>query len=291
MDIPEKKTEETLADVRHRILETLSPRYGVGEADAMARLVMTHLKGWDFPTLLANENREASDYVKGRADEIIEQLLRDVPIQYALGETTFYGLKLKVGPGVLIPRPETEELVEWIVKDNQQPDLDVIDLCTGSGAIAAALARNLRFARVEAVDVSPEAVEVARGNFVDLKLKVEVREADVFTLELPSEAFDIIVSNPPYVDLSEKAGMEPNVVDHEPHLALFVPDDDPLVFYRRIGTIALDALRPGGRLYFEINPRHASDLRRLLEEMGYGDTEIMKDVHGRDRALKAVKKG
>lgn len=277
----------TLAQVRMVLKDALAPKYGEGEAAAMARKVLMHLKGWDLPHLLADENREASDYVRGRAGEILDALLRDVPLQYALGETSFYGLSLKVAPGVLIPRPETEELVDMIVKENQKPDLRVLDLCTGSGAIALALARNLPYSEVTAVDVSPEAVKIARENAEKLKAKVEIICDDVFRW-MPQGEFNIMVANPPYVDESEKVGMDANVLNYEPHIALFVPDDNPLLFYRRIAAMGEEALAAGGRLYFEINPRHAGELKAMLESLDYVDVRLMKDVHGKVRFATAT---
>lgn len=289
MNVSDLSQASSLSDVRVALRHLLTPKFGEREATAMARLILMNLKGWDLTHLMANEYKEASDFIKGRSGEILDQLLQDVPIQYALGETTFYGLKLKVGPGVLIPRPETEELVDIIVKENRGSDLRVLDLCTGSGAIAIALARNLPFSEVDAIDISSEAIAIAEENASLLKVKVNIRRGDVFNIKLPREKYNIIVSNPPYVDESEKAGMEPNVLNYEPHTALFVPEDNPLIFYREIAKIALDALLPGGKLYFEINPRHASQLKSLLENFGYREVEIMRDVHGKERFAKAVK--
>lgn len=277
------QSAHTLADVRALLRNGLTPHYGEREAAAMARAILMHLKGWSLTRLLADEDREASDFVKGRSDEIFRLLMQDVPLQYALGDTTFYGLKLKVRPGVLIPRPETEELVDLIVSENRKSDLEVLDLCTGSGAIAIALARNLPFSRVEATDISPQAVEVARENATELKVKVAIKQSDVFNLELPADRYDIIVSNPPYVAESEKATMEPNVLNHEPHIALFVSDENPLIFYRHISMLAAKALVPGGRLYYEINPLYAPSLKEMLESLGYQDIRIIKDIHGKDR--------
>lgn len=277
------KDSATLADVRRALQQALAAKYGEREATAMSRAVLMQLKGWDLTRLLANEDREASDFIKGRSQEIFSLLMKDVPLQYALGETNFYGLKLKVAPGVLIPRPETEELVDLIVKENKRSDLEVLDLCTGSGAIAIALARNLPFSRVEAVDISPEAIKIAGENIADLKVNVKLRKDDVFTLTLPSSNYDIMVSNPPYVAESEKTDMEHNVLDYEPHEALFVKDDDPLVFYKRIADLAVKALVPDGKLYFEINPLFANRLIHLLKDLGFRDIRIIKDIHGKER--------
>ena len=280
----ENKHSTTLADIRTRLRQRLTPKYGEREATAMARTILMQLKGWKHLTdLMANEDREASEYIKGRTEEIFALLMNDVPLQYALGETSFYGLKLKVGPGVLIPRPETAELVDIIVEENRKSDLEVLDLCTGSGAIAIALARNLPFSRVEAIDISPAAVSIARENAKELKTGIEIKQADIFSLNLPDDRYDIIVSNPPYVTESEKTAMEANVVNYEPHEALFVSDEDPLVFYRRIGDMAKEALKPGGKIYFEINPLFALRLRQMLETKGFKDIRIIRDIHGKDR--------
>lgn len=281
--------EKTIDDVRRELRAALTAKYGEGEASAMADIIIMHLKGWSRAQMLADGNREASDYIKNRSAEILRDLLRDRPLQYILGETAFYGLKLKVGEGVLIPRPETEELVDLIVKANRRADLRVLDICTGSGAIALALARNLPFAKVEAIDISPKAIEYARENAQNLKVRLTLEQADVFSLSLPQGAYDIIVSNPPYVGESEKNGMEPNVIDYEPHEALFVPDADPLRFYRRIAEISRDALRPGGMLYFEINPLHEVELAGMLKSLGYSDVEVLKDIHEKPRFAIAQK--
>lgn len=280
----------TIGALRRQLRSRLTPKYDEREASAMARIIIQNLKGWSMEQLLASEDTfTASDYLLNRSNEIITALLDDVPLQYALGETQFYGLTLRVGPGVLIPRPETEELVDLIVKDNGDPDLEVLDLCTGSGAIALALARNLSFPSVAGIDVSQKALKYARENAESLKAKVRFDQKDIFTLYLPDESLDIMVSNPPYVDESEKTDMEPNVLRHEPEEALFVPDEDPLLFYRKISMLATEALKPGGRLYFEINPRHARELQNLLVADGFTEINLIKDVHGKERFISAQK--
>lgn len=284
------ESASSIADVRLALREALAPKYGEGEAAAISRLVMMTLKGWDLPRLMANEEREAGSSLKARAADILVKLQNDMPVQYALGEASFYGLKLAVGPGVLIPRPETEELVDIIVKENPGADLRVLDLCTGSGAIALALARNLPFSKVVGVDISEKALAYALQNAQKLKAGVKFVKDDVFSMRLPAESFDIIVSNPPYVGLSEKAAMERNVLDYEPAEALFVADDQPLIFYKAIIGLARTALAKGGRLYFEINPLHSRQLRASLEGAGFSDVEIIKDTHGKDRFASAILK-
>lgn len=277
----------SLGEVHLALRRSLSPKYGDREAATMARMIMMSLKKWDLPHLLANEDREASSYVKARAQEILSDLLKDMPIQYALGEASFYGLTLKVAPGVLIPRPETEELVDIIVHDNKESDLKVLDLCTGSGAIALALARNLPFSDVTAIDVSPIAVEITRENAENLKISLHVLQEDIFKFVPTETRYDIIVSNPPYIAASESRDMEPNVLNYEPHSALFVPDDDPLLFYRRIAEIALTSLSPRGKLYLEINPLFKDELKALLEGKGFDNIDFIKDFRGKVRFVKA----
>lgn len=276
---------EVTADLRRR----LTPKFGEGETRAIIRLIFHHLKGWNATDLVINEDKPLSEFTLRRIEEIVARLFNDEPIQYITGEAYFYGMDLSISPGVLIPRPETEELVDLVVKQNQTPDLRILDACSGSGAIAIALARNIPFASVDALDLSDKAVELSTLNARKLKAKINVLKEDIFNYNPPRESLDIIVSNPPYIDESEKSAMQPNVLLYEPHEALFVPDSDPLVFYRRIADIGSDALRPGGKIYFEINPRHADQLVVLLKEKGFREPEIHLDIHGRKRFLSAIR--
>ena len=269
----------------------LSPIYGSWETKAISRLIFHNLKGWNATDLIIHEGDEISDYIAGKIEEILRRLDREEPIQYILGEGRFYGMNLKVGRAVLIPRPETEELVDIIVKQNaSKQDLRVLDIGTGSGAIAIALARNLPFSRVTALDISPDALEIARENATALKTDINFINDDVFKWVPGEDTFDIIVSNPPYVDESEKRAMERNVIDYEPHTALFVPDANPLIFYSRIAEIASNSLAAGGTLYFEINPRHCDELLSLLRNEGFSDVEIFRDIQSRLRFISAKKK-
>lgn len=279
----------TLEEVRRNLRKALAEKYDEREAGNMAMLIMQHLKGWSVVQVLANESREASEYIVNSAREIITKLMSDMPLQYALGEAHFYGLSLKVVPGVLIPRPETEQLVDLIVKENDRPDLAVLDLCTGSGAIAIALARNLPFSKVEAVDISPVAVKTALENAENLNTRITVRKGDIFSMSFLPDSFDIIVSNPPYIVESEKIDMAPNVLKFEPEEALFVPDNDPLKFYDRTARIGLEALKSDGKLYFEINPLFSERLKTMLLNLGYVRVEIIKDINGKDRFATALK--
>ena len=249
-----------------------------------------------------------ADLLMGREEHIDEEelrllqqrLLAGVPVQYVIGKTQFYGRCFYVEPCVLIPRPETEELCRHIL--DRTPNTwhgDILDIGTGSGCIAVTLAAELQFAKVTAWDISPEALVIAarnaRCNGVLTGRRVQYRNDVVFqlhdALNPPSALarWDIIVSNPPYVCEAEKATMQPNVLDHEPHLALFVPDDDPLRFYRAIGQYAMKALRPGGQLFFELNEHLANETKELLLAIGFNDIIIYKDQYLKDRFIRACR--
>lgn len=276
-----------MRDTLKKLRDALRPIYGNRETEAIIRIIFHYVKGWDTTGMIIHEPDLLSPFVKSEIDAILERLLKHEPIQYITGEARFHGMDLHVTPDVLIPRPETDELVDIIADDaGETADLRVLDIATGSGCIAIALCRTLRFPRVEALDVSEAAIKVAEENATKLKANVRFINADIFEWQPKSGSLDIIVSNPPYIDESEKKDMEPNVLDYEPHSALFVPDSDPLVFYKRIADIASDALAAGGGLYFEINPRHAGELADLLTAKGFADATVIKDSYGKDRFIK-----
>ena len=279
-----------MRDTLKKLRTALRPLYGNRETEAIIKLIFHYVKGWNTVDILTHEPDTLSPFIRSEIDGILKRLLNYEPIQYITGEARFHGLELHVTPDVLIPRPETSELVDIIVgKAGETTDLRVLDVATGSGCIAVALARALLFPKVTALDISAPALEVARRNAADLKVKVEFIEADIFTWTPDGAKYDIIVSNPPYIDESERASMERNVLDYEPSSALFVPDDDPLRFYRRITQLAASALVAGGRLYYEINARHADQLAREIAGDGFSDVEIVKDSFGHDRFITAVK--
>ena len=260
------------------------------EARANVRMAVMELKSWSQVDLAIKSGEEISDFMLGKLNAVVDRLVAGEPIQYILGYADFYGMRFAVNPSVLIPRPETAELVDLIVSDaGRQPDLSVLDLCTGSGCIAVALARNLPFSRVEAVDISADALSVARTNSAALRAFVSFLQADVLTMTPPAAPeFDIIVSNPPYIPESDRADMDRNVLEHEPSIALFVPDADPLRFYDAITRYASQALRPGGYLYFEINPDFSDRIVSNLRAAGYDDVCAVRDIHGRYRFVKAL---
>lgn len=215
------------------------------------------------------------------------KLKNQIPIQYIVGETAFYGLLFKVDKNVLIPRPETEELVEWIIKNHKKDDsLKILDIGTGSGCIAISLAKNLPNAKVSALDISEEALNVAKNNAAMNQVKVDFVQADILTIEKLSTNFDIIVSNPPYVRETEKARMQQNVLSNEPHLALFIKDENPLLFYDKIAELAKKHLTKNGVLYFEINQYLGMETVDLLESKGFKNVELKKDIYGVDRMVK-----
>lgn len=280
---------KTIAELVRFIRNQLVPIYGEGETKGMISLIFQNLKNWDLTNLIINYDLPASEYLKDSVSSILDRLKAGEPIQYILGKANFYGLYLNVNKSTLIPRPETEQLVDMIVKKYSRiSDLRILDIGTGSGAIAIALARNLPFSKLTAIDISKDAVKVAEENADSLKCNdIKFITADIFKFEPYPESFDIIVSNPPYICLSEAEEMEDNVLEHEPHSALFVPDDDPLRYYRHIAMIAKNGLSPNGSLFFEINPLYSDQLKRLLEKSGFSDVEITKDTFNRERFISA----
>lgn len=272
---------QSIAETRKR----LEPHYSDGEARALVREILFRLKGWTPVDIAVKADEPVSGFIQSKISEAVDRLLRDEPVQYIFRRATFYGLDFTVTPDVLIPRPETAELVDIIVGDHSgQSDLRVADLCTGSGCIACALARNLPFAEVTAIDISEPAIAVARENASQLKVDVDVRRDDVLALTPPeAPLYDIIVSNPPYITQSEKTSVDANVLLYEPHSALFVPDTYPLLFYEAIGLYAVKALAPRHSLYLEINPLHAEALRDMLARQGWHDIDLRRDTSGKLR--------
>lgn len=285
----EKVDGITVGELSRQMVASLAGEYGSGEARAMVRLIFHALKGWDQTAMIVNSDRHVSDYIRQKIDGIMSRLTAGEPLQYILGEARFYGMDLKVTPDVLIPRPETAELVDLIVSENKESDLRVLDIGTGSGAIAIALSRNLIFPEVTAVDISRPALGVAAENARSLHARINFMHEDIFRYEPDVDSFDIIVSNPPYIAEFEKKDMSRNVLEHEPAGALFVPDATPLVYYSRIADVGQTALAPGGKLYFEINPLYAAELQGLLEADGYDDIRIMEDSQRKKRFAYACK--
>lgn len=258
------------------------------EVQAMIRIICEDVFNYDPVDVALRQESELPDFVAERISDIISRLRRHEPLQYIVGTALFHGHKFKVTPAVLIPRPETEQLVDLIVDENTASDLRVLDMGTGSGCIAISLARALKFAQVDAFDISQDALAVARENAADLKVKVRLFQSDMLAPQ-PAARYDIIVSNPPYICWSERESMERNVLDYEPGQALFVPDNDPLLFYKAIAPYAAQSLECGGRLYLEINQRFGNEVKRLLEACGLDEVRIIEDSFGRVRFAAAVR--
>lgn len=273
-----------------KIKEVLSPLYSTGEIKNIVRIIFENIKNYSQVDIIMNQDEILSQFIKDKVDMILKRLVNHEPIQYIFNEAYFQGLTLKVTPDTLIPRPETEELIDIIVKENNQSDLHVLDIGTGSGAIAIALAKSLKFPIVDAIDISQKAIDIAQENAKAHKVKINFIMNDILSAEIPTNSvYDIIVSNPPYITLREKDSMEPNVLDYEPHTALFVPDNDPLMFYRAITHYAVYALNPGGRIYFEINSLYGKETAKLLSDNNFIDVDIIKDMYGLDRFVSAAK--
>lgn len=271
------------------IRSRLQPYYTAEEVSALSRIVCCDLFGQAPTDYYLGKDIALSPKKEQELEDILQRLSRFEPLQYIEGRTLFLGREFWVAPGVLIPRPETEELVELMLKEIPA-DARILDVGTGSGCIAISLAKELPEALVTAWDVSPEALNVARANARKLQADVRFVECDVLACQVDEVGqYDVIVSNPPYVTEAEKADMEPNVLQWEPSLALFVPDDDPLRFYRRIAVLGRDMLADGGRLYFEINRAYGREMVEMLRAMGYVGVRVEKDLSQNDRFVIAEK--
>jgi release factor glutamine methyltransferase len=279
----------TIKHYRDYFIQELTSLYDVGEAESFFYLILEakhQLKRVDIalqPDIAFSETELES------WSSILEQLKKEIPIQYILGVTHFYGLEFEVNSAVLIPRPETEELVDWIIQNSklkaQNSKLKILDIGTGSGCIGIALAKNLPNAQVFALDVSEKALATAKKNAEKNQVQLTfIHQSILETVDLAQE-FDIIVSNPPYVRELEKLEIKNNVLDNEPHLALFVEDNDALIFYRKIAQLAQKNLNPKGQLYFEINQYLGQETLNLLLEMGFKNSVLRQDIYGNDRMI------
>jgi release factor glutamine methyltransferase len=272
------KIQQAYQDSIHR----LAKAYDAREAQSLSRIVFEDVFGITNPAREGELDTEAT----AQLEDILIQLLAGRPLQYILGQADFYGLKFRLNEHTLIPRQETEELVYWILEQHTPAAaLKVLDIGTGTGCIPIALKKHRPNWRASALDVSAEAIAVAQDNARSLGVDVHFQEQDVLSLDALEGQWDIIVSNPPYIPVQESALMSKQVLDHEPHLALFVADDDPLVFYRKIARLAKEALSPDGRLYFELNEFNAEAVAALLKEAGFAEVEIGVDINGKQRML------
>ena len=268
---------------------TLEPLYGNGEARAITDYVLDVCFGLSKADILCGAVEEMTAEKTAELNKIFGHLTEGEPVQYVLGRAEFCGRWFSVRPGVLIPRPETEELCAWITADSKaSASPKVLDIGTGSGCIAITLQLDMPESKVTAWDISADALDVARENAQQLGANVNFVKLDALNAK-PEGEWDVIVSNPPYICEKEKKDMAVNVLEHEPHTALFVPDADPLLFYRAITRLAVQTLNKGGRLYFEINPIYADDTCRMMRAEGMTAVELRSDMYGKQRMAKGVK--
>lgn len=268
---------------------TLEPLYGNGEARAVTDYVLDVCFGLSKADIMCGAVEEMTAEKTSELRKIFSRLTEGEPVQYVLGRAEFCGRWFSVRPGVLIPRPETEELCAWITADSKaSASPKVLDIGTGSGCIAITLQLDMPESKVTAWDISADALDVARENAQQLGANVNFVKLDALNAK-PEGEWDVIVSNPPYICEKEKKDMAVNVLEHEPHTALFVPDADPLLFYRAITRLAVQTLSKGGRLYFEINPIYADDTYRMMRAEGMTAVELRSDMYGKQRMAKGVK--
>lgn len=269
------------------ISDQLSPIYPKEEIAGITKLIFEKVLKLSGIQLHLQKEEAISAANLAEIKDIVNQLVQFKPIQYILGESHFYGLTFKVTESVLIPRSETEELVDWIIKDYAELAPKILDIGTGSGCIPISLLLHIPKASAEAWDISEQALVVANENAINNKVKVSFHHLDLFKAPEEPDKYDVIVSNPPYVTDSEKELMHQNVLNYEPHTALFVTDQDPLLFYAKIAELALIDLKPNGHLYLEINEQFGSQTLELLSAKGYVNLVLKKDLNGKDRMIKA----
>ncbi len=280
---------KTLKEAFQNFQSLIQRNYEIEEARSISQIVFKEILGYDTIQLILNENDLLPASIFEQLDYIAFQLNEHKPIQYIIGHTEFYGLKFEVNESVLIPRPETEELVDWIIKDHKNDQaLNILDIGTGSGCIPISLKHNIPQAKVNSIDVSKEAIAVALKNAMKNNVEIFIHQQDVLELQEFDADYDIIVSNPPYVLESEKSEMRRNVLDYEPALALFVNDHDPLIFYKKIIELTEKNSNKATHLYFEINESYADELIKQFDSQKWHKPELRKDIRGKDRMIKAV---
>lgn len=279
-----------LRDYRTIFTQELASLYDEYEIESFFYIILEDFHHMKRVDLALNPDFELSPELMHQWENVVAQLKEQRPIQYILGETEFYGLPFYVNEHTLIPRPETEELVDWIIKESkvksQKSEFKILDIGTGTGCIAISLAKNLPNTKVYAMDVSDAALAVAKRNAERNNVDITFIHQSILETDDLGETFDIIVSNPPYVRNLEKQEIKKNVLDYEPHLALFVEDNDALLFYRKITELAIKNLSENGQLYFEINQYLGNEMVQLLQQHNFKDVELRKDIYGNDRMMK-----
>jgi release factor glutamine methyltransferase len=280
------QVEQTADDLFQKCLDRLEGTYDVSELRSLVNILLEDAFGIT-PMDRAMKKRVVVD--EHKLSNYLERIRNHEPIQYVTGKALFLNRSFNVAPGVLIPRPETEELVQWIVDENEIKTPTIWDIGTGSGCIAISLAAEIPNAMVYASDIAKEALGIAETNNATMGTSVQFLQSDVMADEMPPLEIDVLVSNPPYIPESDKQEMHENVLLHEPSTALFVPNEDPLRFYRRIGQVGLVCLKDEGQLYFEVHERYAKDTLAMLVDMGYAQGEIRRDMQGKERMVRVRK--
>ncbi|HLP49606.1 MAG TPA: peptide chain release factor N(5)-glutamine methyltransferase [Chitinophagales bacterium] len=279
----------TISEIQKQYWDSLSAVYDDREAKAITKIVFEKVLLLKSHMLFLERFRLLTTHQQERLNNILQRLLTSEPVQYVLEEADFYGLKFKVNAGVLIPRPETEELVEWVRSEISAPSAHMLDIGTGSGCIPITIAKSFPAAVIEAVDISEDALLVAEENNKLNGTAVKFSRMDILTEELNADTYDVIISNPPYIDVTEQAHMSANVLKYEPHLALFTEGTDDLIFYRRISQLANSSLKPGGKLFFEINAARGPQVVDLMGKAGFVNVQLRADLSGKDRMVMGKK--
>lgn len=278
-----------MQQITQLIRKELEGVYAPSEISFLGRIILEEVCGNSFTGITADKINHLSGFQERKLKDILYRLSRGEPYQYVIGKSLFHGLEFRVTPAVLIPRPETEELVEWILSGADPQRCSLLDIGTGSGCIAITLAKRLPNAQVDAWDISEDAVKVAADNALSNGVEVHFTQCDILKAVPAGRRFDLIVSNPPYVTESEMEAMEQNVLAYEPHEALFVPDSKPLLYYERIADLAMTMLNDRGRLYLEINRRSGERIVELLQQKGFVSVELKRDLSGNMRMISAEK--
>jgi release factor glutamine methyltransferase len=282
-----------IKEFRTQFIQELLAIFGEGEAESFFYLILEEKQQLKRIDLALQPDLTFSEEEILMWNSILEQLKLEIPVQYLLGKTSFFGLDFEVNPSVLIPRPETEELVDWIIKNSksqvESAKIKILDIGTGSGCIAISLAKNIKNAQVFAIDISDKALATAQKNAEINNVEVNFLNQNILETTDLNQKFDIIVSNPPYVRNLEKQEIKKNVLNNEPHLALFVEDNDALIFYKKIATLAQKNLTQNGELFFEINQYLGQEMIELLGKMNFKNIELRKDIYGNDRMIRGIK--
>lgn len=269
------------------IRESITLEESPEEINSLANQIIEHLFDLEQSDIIMDRSINLSSSEIKALDKFIGRINEHEPIQYIIGEADFYGRKFKVNQSVLIPRPETEELVHLIVNEHKLKKVKFVDVGTGTGCIPITLLKELPESKAYAIDFDPRVIKIAKQNAITHGVSIDFMLMDILRENIPLQSLDFIVSNPPYVTYNDKNHMKANVLNYEPPTALYVKDDDPLLFYRRIAEQAVNCLKPGGKIYFEVNEKYAEDVKALLEVMDYTEGVVIKDINGKDRIVHA----